>query len=358
MAYTSDFRVKNLIKMIDGYIRKDLSKFNLEERLYLRIFDESYEDKKLWENGGLSFVDPNVGLYLGSNDAGWSIDNKIPLVIIEGTFGTERGQFGDGQLNRASHSLGVGLNGYIGVTLTPFKGQSFKKGSGRKELLSKNINFSYANVHKSLLYLGINFSKKENGKVLFIDAYDIETLKDLVVNSVLKYFKKPNKLDEIFNNIIKKMESTLGEGYSIGARSDQVISNLYFSDGKIVKNHARIFTHNFESLTTSTKRDGHGLLGKNLINIYSTKDKTYAIFIRLDYKDVKKIANRNSKEFNYLSKNQKVELVFIDDLTISDKKIEKVLLDLKDINLHSDTQKKSIKLIRDAFNKGVIKIIR
>ena len=49
------------------------------------------------------------------------------MVIVEGTFGTERGQFGDGQLNRFSHSTGLALNGFIGVTFVPLKGESYSK---------------------------------------------------------------------------------------------------------------------------------------------------------------------------------------------------------------------------------------
>jgi len=107
MAYTSDLRVKNLIKEIDLDIRQCINNQEINKLLDLRIFDESDEDAVLYDKGGLSFLDPNTQTELGSNDAGWFLNGNEPLVIVEGTFGTERGQFGDGQLNRVSHSLGV-----------------------------------------------------------------------------------------------------------------------------------------------------------------------------------------------------------------------------------------------------------
>ena len=71
MAYTSDTRVKNLLKEIDFQARAVLASLEFDHNLKLRIFDESDEDAKLWEDGGLSFKDPVTGRSLGSNDAGW-----------------------------------------------------------------------------------------------------------------------------------------------------------------------------------------------------------------------------------------------------------------------------------------------
>ena len=46
MAYTSDLRVKNLIKDIDVDVRKNLKAHDLDDKICLRIFDESKEDKE------------------------------------------------------------------------------------------------------------------------------------------------------------------------------------------------------------------------------------------------------------------------------------------------------------------------
>lgn len=270
MAYTSDLRIKNYIKDVDRDVRIILEKEGLAKHLYLRVFDESNEDAKMWEDGGLAFSDPITGDKLGSNDAGWFIDNNIPLVIVEGTYATERGQFGDGQLNRFSHSLGVALNGYLGVTLIPYIGQSFVKEGARKDIISKKINYSNGLLHKGMVTGALGISRSNTGKYLIIDPYDEALLGELVINAVLDHFKKENKLDEIISGIINHMEKYLGKSI-YGARSAQTIKTLYDDKKGIISENARFYTQNLFALTTSTKRDGHGLLGKNLISMYADR---------------------------------------------------------------------------------------
>lgn len=356
MAYTSDLRVKNLIKEIDLNIRKKINNKDIEKYLNLRIFDESNEDAILYTDGGLSFIDPNNNYYLGSNDAGWFfLKDNSPIVIVEGTFGTERGQFGDGQLNRVSHSLGVALNDFIGVTLVPYKGQSFVKDGKRKDLLSKKINYQNGLLHKGMVTLALNFSKNNAGKFLIIDPYDEGVLEDLVINSLLKKLGLKNELEKIIDNIVIKMKEYLGDSV-YGSRSSQTIEKLFNTDKKPINCKARIYTQNIEALTTSTKRDAHGLLGKNLIEIYSSSKDIYSIFIRLNKKDVDLLKKRNSKEFQYLLNNKKVTIISIDDLFFEDNKTKKKLIDFQTNNLHQNSEKAFIKEIRGLFNSGKIMI--
>lgn len=354
MAYTSDLRVKNIIKDINDDILDELKKVGLEGKLKLRIFDESKEDSWPWEKGGLAFRDPITGDLLGSNDAAWYIQDDVPLVVVEGTFGTERGQFGDGQLNRVSHSLSVALNGFVGVTLTPFKGQSFVK-KGKLADIINNINYSNGNLHKGMATLAINYSKNNEGKFLIVDPYDGDRLRDLVINATLKYFGRTNYFDELVEKSIKQTEAYLGNSV-YGARSNQTINKLYSRSGKIINGQYRFYTQNLAALTTSSKRDGHGLLGKNLIEIHSTKKDIYSIFVRLGEADLKKLKERKSKEFNYLLNNKRVNVLTFDNLLISDKKLKKNMQDFRLDNLHQNSQKELIKKIQEGFNTGIIKI--
>ena len=47
MAYTSDTRIKNILKDIHIEVIKELSKIGLGDNLTLRVFDESSEDGRL-----------------------------------------------------------------------------------------------------------------------------------------------------------------------------------------------------------------------------------------------------------------------------------------------------------------------
>ena len=66
MAYTSDFRLKNLIKEIHLDVVKKLEKEKINIFPELRIFDESNEDSILFEKGGLTFTYPGTKIKFGS----------------------------------------------------------------------------------------------------------------------------------------------------------------------------------------------------------------------------------------------------------------------------------------------------
>jgi hypothetical protein len=354
MAYTSDLRVKNILKDINEDIQSVLSGYGLENKLLLRIFDESKEDSWSWDVGGLSFKDPVTGDLLGSNDAGWYVEPSTPIVIVEGTFGTERGQFGDGQLNRVSHSLSVALNGFIGVTFVPYKGQSFvKKGKNRE--VSNKINYQNGNLHKGMATVALNYSKSNSGKFLIIDTYDRNTLRDLVVEATLNHFNLNNNLDLKIKNILETMKNYLGNS-AYGARSNQTISTLYAETGEELDCQSRFYTQNIAALTTSSKRDGHGLLGKNLIEIYSTDKIIYSIFIRLGKEDIAALARRKSKEFTHLTNNSRVRVLCFDDLIIDDPQLRLKMVAFKEQNLHQVSEKALIKEVQNAFNSARIKV--
>lgn len=356
MAYTSDTRGKNLLTDIDIQIRHELKNRNINCDLEFRVFDESDEDALLWEKGGLCFQDPLTKMNLGSNDAGWFL-NKKPIFIVEATFGTERGQFGDGQLNRISHSLGPALNGIYGITMVPFQGQSFVSEGTSKGISSDNIKYSIAYLHKSMALFSLSISKNHIGKYLVMDPYEPDLIYELLLNVILKELGLENKLDILTNIALKKISDYLGN-YDYGARSKQTLSRIYFDDGTINEDISRYYSHNLESLTTSTKRDGHGLLGKNLIEMYLAKDKSTSIFIRMDDKDFEVLKSRKSKEFTFISTSPRINVYNFDDLIFTDPVLKQKLIDFRNQNLHTDTEKSLMGGIQVAFNTGKIKVIK
>ncbi len=355
MAYTSDFRLKNLIKDIHNEVLNDLEKEGFDYFPSLRIFDESSEDSILFDNGGLTFVDPLTNNKFGSNDAAW-IYNGIPLVVVEGTFGTERGQFGDGQLNRFSHSTGAAVNGTIGITFIPLKGESYSKTGSNLDGFNKGIKLKYANIHKGFLKGAINVNKNEKGNFLVIDTYNPDLLKNIVIESFKKRCNKKNVLDSLIDKNIKFMKE-ISKDYKYGNRGKGLINKLYDNSDKIVSKFSRIYTHNFSALTDSSKRDGHGLFGKCLIESYLSGSEDYfAIFIRMDSEDFKELRNRQQKEFKFIDSSNLISLVNIDQLTFDDKKLKKQVLQIKNINLFRNRQDDLLKKVKNEFNLGRIRL--
>jgi hypothetical protein len=353
MAYTSDFRFKNYIKDIDFDVRNKLQEQGIATYPDLRIFEESHEDSILFDKGGLTFTFPGTNIKFGSNDAGWCI-GQDPLVIIEGTYGTERGQFGDGQLNRFSHSTGVAINGFIGITLMPFFGESYATNGSTPIGIDQSIKLKYAKIHKGFLKGAITVNKIESGKFLVIDIYD----RDLIINIVIEAFKEKLSLQNNLNSLVQqalgKMELEVKD-FSYAERSNQFLTSLYSQDGKLLSNFSRMYTQNFDALTKSEKRDGHGLFGKNLIESYlSGDDNYYAIFIRMNADDIANLAKRNQKEFTFLLKSKKINVRCLDDLLFSDPSLEERTRNIKQLNLLHNKQTDLIKELNLAFIKKEI----
>lgn len=354
MAYTSDLRGKNLLTDIDIYVRNVLKKENISCDLEFRVFDESDEDASLWNEGGLCFQDPLTGNDLGSNDAGWFL-NGSPIFIVEATFGTERGQFGDGQLNRISHSLGPALNGIYGITMIPYKGQSFVSNRSMSDIKSDNIGFIPCALRKDMALFGSTVSQKGDGKYLIMDPYEPRSIADMLIAVIKSKLGLPNDLKERTEKALQKMEAYVGT-HRYGARSNQTISKVHYTDGTVSTDIARYYSHNLASLTTSQKRDGHGLLGKNLIEMYLAKERSTAIFIRLDNADFKILAGKRSKEFHFIYNDPRIQVYNFDDLFFEDAELRAKVIAFREQNLHTETEKSFMKLLQQAFNTGRIKV--
>lgn len=357
MVYTSDLRGKHLLRDLHEEVLLELEKDNVRDSVFLRIFDDPQEDDKAWKEGGLTFVDPDSGKTLGSNDAGWYVlkaDRPEPIVITEATFGTERGQFGDGQFNRFSHPLAVAKIGHIGIMLIPFVGESYSKKDG---VAGKNTEFAsmkYAYLNKTMVKAALGVSEREKGEYLIIDFYDLGLLKKLIVEKTKELNGHENELSKILEIVKEKMKDYA----SGGKESRNKIDLLFGSDGKkMQKSFGYIFTQNFAALTTSEKRDGHGLLGKILVLPYIwPKETMHAIFLRLDNTAIKKLKERNGKEISFIFKNPKINVISRDQLEFDDKKLELDLKKIEDVNLFKNRRNDLIKEIRDQIKIGKIRI--
>ena len=353
MAYTSDLRIKNILKDIHLEIIEEIRFLGINKFPELRIFDESNEDSYDFKDGGLTFSDPDNNHKYGSNDAAWVFEKK-PLVVVEGTFGTERGQFGDGQLNRFSHSLGAARNGSIGVTFIPMEGESYSKRGAIPSKIDSSIRFKYARIHKGFVKGAINVSKTEEGFFLIIDAYNPTQLKSLVVETFKKSLKIDNNREVLIEEIISKMKN-LTLDFKYGDRSKGLIKSLWNSNKHVVSNFSRAYTHNFASLTDSSKRDGHGLFGKCLLESYiSGSEEYYAIFLRLAKNDVEKLKLRKQKEFTFISNSDHINIVCFDDLIFKNKSQQLHLEKIRTTNLFQNREDAFLKEIQDSINLGEI----
>ncbi len=353
MAYTSDLRLKNFLKDIHVLVIKELTSIGFNEFPSLRIFDESHEDAKLFEDGGLTFKDLKTNHKYGSNDCAWTF-NGIPIVVVEGTFGTERGQFGDGQLNRFSHSLGACVNGFIGITIVPFFGESYSKTGKMIDGLDSSIRIKYAKVHKGFIKGAIEASKKHMGDYFVIDAYSSNLLVSLIVEKFKEINKSENNLSEIKELVIKSMQNEI-EDFNYASKSKGIINKFFNRDGKIISKFSRAYTQNYEALTDSSKRDGHGLLGKCLIESYlSAEEKYFAIFLRMTYEDINNLAKRKQKEFTFINNSPHINILCFDDLIFQDEDLKKRLSDIRKINLFRYRQNELLKEIQNGFINGMI----
>lgn len=356
MAYTSDLRVKNILTDIDYNVRQKLHDLNINVDLQFRLFDESKEDALLWENGGLTFNDPIINRSLGSNDGAWAIDN-VPLLVVEGTFGTERGQFGDGQLNRISHPLGPAMNGYYGLIMVPLNGRSFIKKGTMNDICSENISYNSCPLRKSMALFAINASSIYEGFYLIMDPYKQEAIKDLLLQLIKKHLGLDNTLQEITDAILSSLRTYVGN-FRYGERSKEWLDTIYYTDGTSNDDVCRYFTHNLESLTLSSKRDGHGLLGKNLIDMHLAREKSTAIFIRMGRDDFNTLLRRNSKEFQFIYQNPRIDVYNFDDLVFDDHDLRNRVYNIRRQNLFVNRINDLKVELQNAFQNGTIKIIK
>ncbi len=305
MAYSSDIRVKELIK--EAYRKANC------KNLKIRWFGESHDDQMNWEDGGLTIqID---GVKSGSCDVGFYFEescvingkkiNKKPVLLIEGTEGLEMGNTGSAQHARYSHALGPCRFGIIGVLL-----QAYEAKSGAK---------TRWDIFEGAL---IETKKSINGSYLVMDIYDEDLLVDF-----LKTIDKKNESET--NLFIDKIITIMRSQYQ------KVVSRKrkeWVKDFPIKDFSTKIYLFNLKAFTTSGGRNGHTILGTSLNEKAIFDDKYAILFFRLNQADVNYLKNlKNNKEVNQMFNTKGLIVLNIDDLDFKNKEIEKELNDFKDV---------------------------
>ena len=349
MAYDSDSRVKETLK--------EVSRTAKLKNLNLRVFDESNEDQKHWTKGGLTFG-PETCFY-GSNDAGWFlnkpyvVNNKkvsdfTPVLIVEGSYGTETGNTGSAQYARFSHALGAVRDGFIGVYFIPFE-STYKKADGKE---------TTAYLRYDMIYAALNASDVEKGEYLFMDAYNTKLMEEF-----LKILDEGNK-DKIKDIIqkIKQIMKSFADEHS--AAEDR---RYLYNNGRVGKllmfNVVSFSAFNFR---TNTKykagrfRNGHTIVGDALINHYWHKKPFDLVLGRFTHEDCKKLDSFNKKEWILLRTFEDIRIITLDDLDFKNSELKKELYDFLDELplLGKSLLRKNVLAgkIFEGFRHGLIKI--
>ncbi len=351
MAYDSDTRVKETLK--------DISRKAELNNLILRIFDESNEDQKHWIKGGLTFG-PIECLY-GSNDAGWflkrpyiisekKMSDFTPVLVVEGSYGTETGNTGSAQYARFSHALGAVKEGFIGVYFIPFESIYRKKeGSETK-----------AYVRPEMIYAALNASQVEKGTYLFIDAYDQE----LMIEFLKVLDKGDNKKAHIFIERIKKIMKEFADKHTSSSRMKYIYLNNRI--GKLLMFNVVAFSaYNYRTKTkyrAGRFRNGHTILGTGLLNLYLHRKHIDLILPRFTYNDCRELDKTSQKEWKLLRKTEGINIITLDDIVFQDDDLRDELHNFLDVlPLKGDNYRKKeslVKEIRKGFKNCTIKIKR
>lgn len=349
MAYDSDARVKETLK--------EISRNAKIKNLHPKIFDESNEDQKHWTKGGLTFG-PETCFY-GSNDAGWflkkpfivnnkKISDLTPVLIVEGSYGTETGNTGSAQYARFSHALGAVRDGFIGVYFIPFE-STYRKADGTE---------TTAYLEYDMVYAALNASEVEKGEYLFIDAYN----KDLMIE-FLKTLDEGNK-DKI-ENIIKKIKQIM-KSYADERSRGKNKKYLYDDErvGKLLMFNVVAFSaFNFRTNTkykAGSFRNGHTILGEALTIKYWHKKPFDLVLARFTHDDCKKLDSFKKKEWLLLRTFKDIRIITLDDLDFKNSELKKELYDFLDELplLGKSLLRKNVLAgkIFEGFRHGLIKI--
>lgn len=345
MAYASDARIK-----------RDLRRIGNQGKLKLRVFDESHEDHKPWRDGGLRF-----GIY-GSNDGVWYTDeqwkdpltgeicDKRPMVVVEGSYGTERGNIGSAQYARFHHALGGVIRGLIGIYFVPER--SFYYRGGIQHVATWRIDLVYGCLGASDFHAP--------GKYLMIDAYNPALLKELV--QAYGFDDKPRQ-EELITQINEHMKTYADRTYyrTYGTSDPNAAfknprRNYAYSNDRIGK----ILKHNVKAFTDARYRNGHIIVGEALLLRYWAKKEVDLILPRFTAEDCRMLDKREQKEWKLLRSRAEIRVVTFDDLVFQDSSLERDIIDIRDkLPLKGNTLIKMnaiVKKMKEQFSNGALKV--
>jgi hypothetical protein len=344
MAYGSDFRVKYLMRETQRKVTKKLKEENIDNPLHLRIFDESDDDQKLWIDGGLTFSDEQ-GLPSGSNDAAWYLEKQwkdpltkktsstTPVLIVEGTFGTETGNTGDAQKTKVSHVASLPIRGLIGAIIMPKVSEYYKK--DKKEKHSKPTYYSKAYWFEEIVLAALALTKQydsKNGKFLLIDAYDKDLIFELVYSIAKNIAMNSKDTQNTVNSSLAKILDEMNEYTKCSDFWDKckttkngIVLNLpmknnQFSDkwvGRIHKDDRKAFGIVNDNKNVQSFRNGHRLLGNVLDLHILTQKNSFLImprFLRSDCTKIDSTTKSGKKEWDSIKANPHLDILTLDEI--------------------------------------------
>lgn len=363
MAYDSDTRIKN-----------DLRSIGDQGSLKLRVFDESNDDQRPWLDGGLTFS--HDGLVYGSNDGAWykernwvvngqKVASATPVVVVEGSYGTERGNVGSAQYARFSHALGAVLNGLVGVYFMP-KISEYHRNDG---------SVTTAKWRLDLVYGCLGASEIEAGEYLMVDAYDKQRLKDLVMafggddesqqELMVRVTKKEmvEHADSLFRKTFRCDSVDLDHCIDSPRRSYAYCGKTI---GKILMFNVVSFTNfNFRTqkkYKAGRYRNGHTIVGDALIHRYWFRRPVDMIFPRFTLDDCRELDKLDQKEWNILRLRDDVNIVTLDDLVFDNRHLEGELREFLDVLplLRDNLRKKNglLTQLKSGFRDGTVTVDR
>ena len=365
MAYDSDIRIK-----------EDFKRIGTIGNLKLRVFDESHDDHRLWENNGLTFAVNKVPY--GSNDGVWyknepwvvngiKKSNFTPVVAVEGSYGTERGNTGSAQYARFSHALGAVMNGVLGVYLLP-KESTYIQKSG----IGTTVSWRF-----DMVYGCLGATKEEGTPYLMIDAYNKQapTLRELI--STLAKGDK-NAIDSVINYTLNQMRDYADDRFKKTYKTSTLDWNLCINDkkrsyaynketvGRISMFNVVAFSNQNFRLNIHYKsgrfRNGHTILGDALLHHYWFMKPIDLIFPRWTREDCKRLDKFAEKEWLVLRTRPDINIITIDDLSFENKQLETKLRKFMDVLplTGSALKTKNVLLsdLKQEFRKGSISIDR
>jgi len=322
MAYSSDSKVKR--KLLE--IHQEAKLKNLKPRWH----EESNDDQKLWNDGGLTFS--HDGFQYGSNDFAWYLDKPsivngvhsktTPVVVVEGTVGLNAGNTGSAQFARFSHSLGASLNGVCGITFQNFQG------TYRNQPAYSQYDYIIATTE---------ITKKLQTPNLFID-YDNPNL----LIHLLKAYDQNNvaSINKIIHECLitaKKFAESRNKNkvFLINQNENNFLkinwSDLYnkkYRDSSAA--YIKIMWFNILAFTTSSDRNDHTVLGEVLANSYLFPDlKGYLLLPRCSKKDLTVLKNSHKKEHRLLSNHKDINLLTFDDINFGNNPLKEKISNIR-----------------------------
>jgi hypothetical protein len=373
MAFGSDFRIKYLMRDIQRIVTERLAGEGVENPLRLRVFDDDAGDHKLWNEGGLTFT-TNEDNDAGSGDGAWyvkenwkdPISKKIskfkPILVVEGTFGTETGTVGDAQKTKLSHIFELPKRKVLSAILMPKLSEYYT--SDNKKIKPPPTFVKRSLWMKSLVMASVSLSQKWNCESMFVDAYDKKRLEELVYalakqqiqdnETTQEYTKK--QIHEIMCDMNLYIDKYAKDFFAKSKRENYPLSvlELPMKNGKIsstwvVKIHSddvKAFgiTTGKNPDARSNHRNGHRLLGNAQELMQITGKNTFLLLPRWDKTDLKQLHtnqgdSKGQKEFRNLIDDKSLDILTMDDIDFgSDKSLQKEFKRIRKVGIDLDAK--------------------